>query len=148
MHFRKGLRLRVVYRATKEQTPDMGWNATPHGRDCFHTVPIFSLVRNAFMKGNMEMRAHRIYRPTPSHLERRQEKFGTRMERVPTTLRDLLRARNAMTLMFLGHKNETFFRWYLRLIFDRAARRSRGEHVLKVISLSAPSAKSAVNEFL
>ena len=40
------------------------------------------------------------------------------MERVPTARWDLLRARNAMTLMFLGHKNEAFFRWSLRLAFS------------------------------
>src|SRR5436190_8269606 len=55
-----------------------------HGRDRFHTVPIFALVRNDFMKGNMEIRAHQAYPPTHPPLERRQEKFGTRMERVPT----------------------------------------------------------------
>ena len=32
--------------------------SAPHGRDRFHTVPIFSLVRNDFMHGNMEIRAH------------------------------------------------------------------------------------------
>ena len=43
------------------------------------------------------------------------------MERIPTARSDLLRARKAMTLRFLGHKNETFFRWSLRLGFATAA---------------------------
>ena len=55
------------------------------GKDRFHTVPIFSLVRNNFMKDNLEIRAYQTCPPTPSHLECRQEKFGTRMERIPTT---------------------------------------------------------------
>ena len=62
------------------------------------------------MKGNMELRARQAYPPTPPHLERRQEKLGTRMERVPIARLDLLRARKAMTLMFLGRNNESFFR--------------------------------------
>src|SRR5436190_11609505 len=94
-----------------------------HGRDRFHTVPIFALVRNDFMKGNMEIRAHQTYPPTPSHLEHRQEKFGTRMECVPTARWNALRDRVAITLTFLGHKNEAFFRWSLRLGFATAALR-------------------------
>ena len=77
-----------------------------HGRDRFHTVPIFSLGLNNFNKGNMELRVHQAYPPTPRNLERRQEKLGTRMERVPTTRSDLLRAGKAMTLMFLGHSQD------------------------------------------
>src|SRR5436190_4082593 len=49
---------------------------TRHGRDRFHTVSIFSLVPNDFMKGNMEIRAHQTYPPTPSRFERRQESLG------------------------------------------------------------------------
>ena len=35
-----------------------------HGWDRFHTVPIFSLVHNDFMPGNMEMRTYQAYPPT------------------------------------------------------------------------------------
>src|SRR5436190_17146800 len=65
-------------------------------------------------------------------LERRQEMFGTRMERVPTARWNALRDRVAITLMFFGHKNETFFRWSLRLAFSTVAlHRNRSAAVSK-----------------
>src|SRR5829696_1008166 len=92
-----------------------------HGRDRFHTVPISSMELNAFNKANVETRAHQAYRPIPPAFERRQEMFGTRMERVPTTRWNILRDRAAITLKFLRHNIETFFLWSLRLVFYTAA---------------------------
>src|SRR5436190_17146799 len=65
-----------------------------HGRDRFHTVPIFSSVRNDFMEGNMEIRAHRAYLPTPSRTSSGNvwDADGTRpyrtLERITRSSRD------------------------------------------------------------
>jgi hypothetical protein len=71
----------------------------------------------------METRVRQASPPsTLSYFERREKKLGTRMERVPTARWNALRDRVAITLMFLGHKNETFFRWSLRLVYETQPR--------------------------
>src|SRR5436190_3382783 len=103
--------------------------------------PYFPQRLNHFSRPNVELRMHQANPPAPPNLERRTEKFGTRVERVPTARWDALRDRVAITLMFHGHKNETFFRCSLRLAFSTVAlRRKRSAAVSK-------TSRSNVNAF-